>query len=299
MEVAIIGSNGFVGQSLALSLQEYELKKISLRKEDWQNEIRSSIVLINLVGKAHDHKGTATEKDFHFANVELVQEIFEVFKNSDAKLLIHISSLAALEELESDLPLNEEEDCRPISWYGKSKREAETWLLAQKLPLEKKIVVIRPPMIHGLGDKGNLGLLYKLISKGIPYPLGSFNNSRSFISTENFNFFIKEIINKSEKITSGIYHIADDETISTNEIIQIIKEIEQKKIINLKLPKSLIYGVAKIGDFIPIPLNSIRLKKLTSDLQVSNQKIKSLLNISTLPLTAKEGIIKTINSFKK
>jgi nucleoside-diphosphate-sugar epimerase len=299
MEVAIIGSNGFVGQSLALSLQEYELKKISLRKEDWQNEIRSSIVLINLVGKAHDHKGTATEKDFHFVNVELVQEIFEVFKNSDAKLLIHISSLAALEELESDLPLNEEEDCRPISWYGKSKREAETWLLAQKLPLEKKIVVIRPPMIHGLGDKGNLGLLYKLISKGIPYPLGSFNNSRSFISTENFNFFIKEIINKSEKITSGIYHIADDETISTNEIIQIIKEIEQKKIINLKLPKSLIYGAAKIGDFIPIPLNSIRLKKLTSDLQVSNQKIKSLLNISTLPLTAKEGIIKTIKSFKK
>ena len=49
-------------------------------------------------------------------------------------------------------------------------------------------------MIHGIGDKGNLGLLHKFISKGIPYPLSSFNNYRSFISMDNFSFFIKSII---------------------------------------------------------------------------------------------------------
>src|SRR5690606_37898463 len=103
----------------------------------------------------------------------------------------------------------EDSSCNPISWYGHSKRTAEKWLLEQHLPPGKKLVILRPPMVHGPGDKGNLGLLYKLISKGIPYPLASFDNRRSFISIDNFSFFIEQIITHHEKMDSGIYHIAD------------------------------------------------------------------------------------------
>lgn len=297
--ISIIGASGFIGKNLTQKLSEdFGVKNVSLRNENWRNQLSDAEVLVNLVGKAHDHKGTATEYDFFHANLELSKQIFDSFKKSDSKVLIHISSLAALEETESNKALVETDHTNPQSFYGKSKREAEKWLLEQDLPNNKKIIILRPPMVHGPGDKGNLGLLYKLISKGIPYPLAAFNNKRSFISIDNFSYFIEEIINKHSDLDSGIYHIADDEAISTSSIIEIIKKIENKSVPNLSLPKPLVKLLAKVGDVIPFPLNTIRLKKMTSDLILSNQKIKTALGISKLPLTAEEGIIKTIKSFK-
>jgi len=213
--VIIFGASGFIGQNLLKKLpNSFDVKAISLRNKSWKTTSKDSDIFINLVGKAHDHKGTATEADYFYANLDLAKEIFNEFIQSNAKLLIHISSLAAIEEFESNNPLSESKKANPQSYYGKSKRAAEEWLLAQDLPQNKKIVILRPPMVHGPGDKGNLGLLYKLISKGIPYPLASFDNSRSFISIDNFSFFIKEIIKKQDQIVSGIYHISDDEPIS-------------------------------------------------------------------------------------
>lgn len=297
--ISILGASGFIGQNLYTNLtKHYNVQTISLRETSWKALIQQSNVIVNLVGKAHDHKGTATEQDFYYANTELAKEIFEVFINSDAKLFIHISSLAALEEVESEKALTEDAIPHPQSWYGKSKRAGEEWLLNQILPEGKKVIILRPPMVHGPGDKGNLGLLYKLISKGIPYPLASFNNQRSFISIDNFNFFIQEIIKGQDKLVSGIYHISDDEPIATNTIISIMKEVEQKNIPNLSFPKSFVNLMAKVGDIIPIPLNSIRLKKMTSNLVLSNEKTKAALGIEKLPLTAEEGIEKTIKSFK-
>lgn len=299
MKITLFGASGFIGKNLIEKLQQkYTVSQISLRNEDWRKNLSDSETYINLIGKAHNHNGEAKEDDFYKVNVNLVKDIFQSFINSNAKLFVHISSLAALEEFESNHKLTEIDKCHPDSWYGKSKRLAEEWLIAQKLPTDKKLIIIRPPMVHGAGDKGNLGLLYKLILKGIPYPLASFENRRSFISIDNFNFFIDEIVKNVENLPNGIYHISDDETISTNEIIEIIKHVEQKKMFNLRVPKFFIKAIAKVGDVLPIPLNSLRLKKMTSDLTVSNQKIKSALGIEKLPFSAEEGLIKTIKSFK-
>ncbi|WP_294208427.1 NAD-dependent epimerase/dehydratase family protein [uncultured Chryseobacterium sp.] len=300
MIAKIIGATGFIGRNLANYLeQNYHIEKVSLRDENWRENLANTGAFVNLVGKAHDHHKKGTKEDFYYINVDLAKNIFDAFIKSDAHLFIHISSLAALEEFESSKALTEEDRCNPSSWYGKSKREAEVWLLKQELPENKKLIILRPPMVHGSGDKGNLGLLYKLISKGIPYPLSSFKNKRSFISIDNFCFFIDTIIKNEEKLVSGIYHISDDEAVSTSQIINIIKEVENKRTINLSLPKFLVRSLAKVGDIIPIPLNSLRLRKMTSDLTVSNQKIKSALGIEKLPLSAEEGLIKTIKSFKE
>ncbi|MFN4076379.1 MAG: epimerase, partial [Cloacibacterium sp.] len=129
-------------------------------------------------------------------------------------------------------------------------------------------------------------------------PLSAFDNKRSFISIDNLAFFISQIIEKHENLQSGIYHIADDEAVSTKEIIAVIRKVENKNTIDLSLPKFLVKGLARVGDFVPMPLNSKRLKKMTSDLTVSNQKIKTALKIENLPLSAEEGLIKTIKSFK-
>ncbi|UCA61896.1 NAD-dependent epimerase/dehydratase family protein [Chryseobacterium rhizoplanae] len=298
MKIALFGFSGFLGSYLLHHLT-FEMISVNIRQTDWNKSISKDVeVFISLLGKAHDHKGVATENDYYFANVELTKHVFQEFVNSDSKLLIHISSIAAIEELEHKEPLKEQGDCNPTSIYGKTKREAEKWLLEQKLPENKKVVILRPPMIHGPGDKGNLGLLYKIILKGIPYPLASFDNSRSFLSVENFCFYISEIIKSNDKIESGIYHICDDEPVSTKKIIEIIKDITGKNTMNLSIPKSIIQTIAKIGDTLSLPLNTKRLQKMTSNLLVSNQKIKSELNITKMPLTAEEGLIKTIKGFQ-
>jgi nucleoside-diphosphate-sugar epimerase len=295
-KVSIVGASGFLGQHLVRELRN--ANGVSLRSTNWIDEISNSDIIINLVGKAHDHKGTATQQDFYFANVELTKNIFNEFLKSKAQILIHVSSIAAVEEYESLNPLEEDHPSRPFSHYGKSKREAEDWLLKQSLPYNKKIIILRPPMVHGAGDKGNLGLLYKLISKGVPYPLASFENRRSFLSVENLIFFIQEIIDNNQFLDTGVYHVADDETVSTKEIIEIIKKVKNKKIIDLSISPIFIKSVSKIGDFIPLPLNTRRLKKMTSNLEVSNQKIKNALGIDQLPVSASEGLEKTIKTFK-
>lgn len=300
MKVLLLGASGFIGKNLTIYLaKNYLTKQISLRDTDWEEQVFGGDVIINLVGKAHDHEGKATESDYYYANLELAIKAFQAFKDSSAKLFIHISSLAALEEFESKEPLTEEAFCHPNSWYGKSKRAAEEWLLAQEIPTDKCLIILRPPMVHGPGDRGNLKLLFKFVEKGIPYPLVKFKNERSFIGIENFCFFVDQVMQKFHSMQNGIFHIADDEPLSTSDIIEVIKEVTNRNVPNIGIPKSLIILIAKIGDIIPLPLNSKRLKKMTGTLVVSNKKIKEQLRVEKLPLATKEGMMKTIESFYK
>ena len=296
--IALFGASGFLGTNLRAFLR-VEHYSVNIRNKFWQEQISlNTNIFINCIGKAHDHNGTATEHDFYFANYELVKVLFEEFLKSNAQIFIHISSIAAVEENERKEVLTEDSVGNPHSHYGKSKKAAEEYLLKQSLPSGKKIFILRPTMIHGEGDKGNLTLLYKIISKGIPYPLGAFQNSRTFISVDNVVFLINEIIKKHTEMKGGVYHITDDEPLSTQKIIEIIGEAKGKKPIILSPPKFLINSLAKMGDIIPLPLNTKRLKKMTGNLEVSNQKIKNALGITQLPISAKKGIEITIKSFK-
>lgn len=299
MKILVAGGSGFIGRNLIDSFKgKWEVDNVSLRNTISEEQYKHAEVFVNLVGKAHDFKGTATEEEYFFVNNQLAQDLFALFLKSEATLFIHISSLAAVEEFGSDSEIEEGAECNPISLYGRSKRAAEVFLNNQQLPEGKRVVILRPTMVHGAGDKGNLTLLYKLVKKGIPYPLSKFDNKRSFLSIENFNFLLHHIIEKRQLVTTGTFNICDDQPVSTNEVISIIGEVLGKRIKRFAIPKNIIYVLASIGDRISLPLNSKRLKKMTSDLVVSNQKIKSVLGVATLPLTAKEGLRKTFISFK-
>jgi nucleoside-diphosphate-sugar epimerase len=150
-------------------------------------------------------------------------------------------------------------------------------------------------MIHGPGNKGNLNLLYNVVSIGFPWPLGSFNNKRSFCSIDNLCFIINELI-RNEKIPSGVYNAADDEPLSTIDLIKLISKSQGKKYKIWKVPVSLIKLFSKLGDLFNLPLNSESLSKLTETYIVSNAKIKAAIN-KPLPFTVKEGLMKTLNSF--
>lgn len=291
MRIYLTGSSGFVGTSF---INYFKADNITRYKRGDKIKIDTSSVVIHLAGKAHDLKKTSNPDEYYQVNTELTKEVFNAFLNSDAKLFITLSSVKAVAdevagELEEDVIPN------PSTHYGKSKLLAEQYILSKPIPEGKRVFVLRPCMVHGPGNKGNLNLLYSLVCKGFPWPLGSFENKRSFCSIDNLIFVIKELIER-EDIPSGVYNVADDLPLSTNEVISILAESLHKKTKIWNISVTLIKLIAKSGDLLRLPLTTERLQKLTESYMVCNRKIKSVLG-KDFPVSAKEGLLKTFKSF--
>ena len=149
-------------------------------------------------------------------------------------------------------------------------------------------------MIHGPGNKGNLNALYKFVKSGLPYPLAAFTNKRSYLSIDNFCFVIDNIMNGN--MQPGDYLLADSESISTKELVQLMAEVKGSKLRQLAFPKRFVMFIAKVGNAIKVPLNSTLLAKLVGNMKISNKKLVAGLG-TELPVSVREGLIKTIKSF--
>jgi nucleoside-diphosphate-sugar epimerase len=291
MSIFLTGSSGFVGKNIfsyfgkLLPINKYKRGSVINIQEDF---------VIHLAGKAHDLKNTSNIQEYYVVNTELTKAVFNAFLKSDAKVFITLSSVKAVADQVENILL-EEVIPNPFTHYGKSKLLAEKYILSQQIPEGKRIYILRACMIHGPGNKGNLNLLYNLVSKGLPWPLGSYDNARSYLSIENLCFIIKELID-NENIPSGVYNVADDVPLSTNAIIKLIAETKGKETRILKLGKPIITTFARFGDFLKLPLNSERLQKLTESYLVSNTKIKAAIE-KPLPISSKLGLLKTFQSF--
>ena len=297
MNILITGSSGFVGQNFVPFLSGYgfEMTPLSLRG-NWQSNVPITYdAVVHLAGKAHDTKNTSAPEEYFQVNMELTRQLFGIFLKSNARDFVYFSSVKAIADTVEGR-LNEEGIADPKTPYGQSKWQAEQYLNSQPLPEGKRLFIFRPCMIHGPGNKGNLNLLYQVVSKGLPWPLASFENKRSFLSIDNLNFIIRRILEDPD-IPGGTYHLADDDALSTNELIQLIGQARGRKASLWKLPQGVISGMAKMGDVLHLPLNTERLKKLTESYVVDNSKIKSALKMDKLPVSARDGLLKTLQSF--
>jgi nucleoside-diphosphate-sugar epimerase len=253
--------------------------------------------IIHLAGKAHDTENSTSKQEYFDINFGLTQKIFDLFLASSATKFIFFSSVKAVTDSVNVEILTEDSLCNPKTAYGQSKLAAEQYILSKPLMNNKKVYILRPCMIHGPGNKGNLNLLYGLQLKGLPWPLGAFENKRSFCSIDNILFVVQQLIDRN--IEPGIYQVADDEALSTNELVSLMALSQNKKIKIWKIPVSLIKAIARLNDFFHLPLNSERLRKLSESYLVSNQKIKDALGLEKMPVSAINGLQKTFESFKK
>ena len=326
MNILITGIHGFVGSNLVAALKEahtiYGLDIVSPDKEgvvktfswdDLDKEMPAIDAVIHLAGKAHDTKNKSAADVYFKVNTGLTQRIFDWFlaQSSTKKFIFFSTVKSAADYVQGDI-LTEQCVPTPVGPYGESKIKAENYIIEKFAPQalqnpyhafedsvlypDKQVYIMRPCMIHGPGNKGNLNLLYGVVRKGIPWPLGAFENRRSFTSISNLCMVIEGLLTKS--VTSGIYHMADDEALSTNELIEVICSALGKKAHIWRIPKGLMNGAAKMGGCLHLPLNPFRMQKLTENYVVSNAKIKQALGIKKMPVTAKEGLKATILSFK-
>ncbi len=316
MKILITGVHGFIGSHMVECLSKHHLlygldivfypKEGLLKTFTWsdlENEVIPPVdAILHLAGKAHDTKKKTEEKAYFEINTGLTKKTFDYFsKHKEIKKFIFFSSVKAAAESVKEEVLLENVLPAPVGPYAESKWKAENYILSvmekgETLFLDREVIILRPCMIHGPGNKGNLNLLYQVAKKGVPWPLGAFENKRSFTSIQNLKFIMEKLL--EEHIPSAIYNVADDEAVSTNEIIQLIAQTNGKNNRIWHIPRKLLTFAAKIGDVFRLPLNTERLHKLTENYVVSNEKIKNTLKIKSMPLSAKEGLKITVNSFK-
>ncbi len=316
MKILITGVHGFVGSNLVKALSKdniiYGLDIIDPIKEGvkftfkWEDLDKEGMVpemdaIIHLAGKAHDTKNQAAADVYFKVNRDLTIKIFDYFcAHPNIKKFVFFSTAkAAADKVEGIL--TEDVVPSPVGPYGESKIAAEHYILdaleSRKDEFsDRGVYIFRPCMIHGPGNKGNLNLLYNVVRKGIPWPLGTFENRRTFTSVENICFAVNGVITKN--VPSGIYNMGDDEALSTNELIEEICKSLGKKAHIWKLPKGLMNGVAKVGGWLHLPLNPERLRKLTESYISSNGKIKKALGVEKMPVDARDGLKVTLESFK-
>jgi nucleoside-diphosphate-sugar epimerase len=336
MRILITGVHGFVGSNLVKALSKdfeiYGLDIVSPEREgvvktfSWDDLAHGVLpevdAIIHLAGKAHDTKNQSQAEVYFQVNTELTKRIYDYFLASSARRFVFFSSVKAAADRVEGPYVDENVEPKPVGPYGESKIEAEHYIMRflglakrQSRALhfgrddnkgcrddnkgcrdDKRTYILRPCMIHGPGNKGNLNLLYGVVKRGFPWPLGAFENKRTFTSIDNVCYIVHGLLTK--EVESGIYHINDDEAVSTNELIEIICSALGKKAHIWRVPRGLMEGIARIGGILHLPLNPERLRKLTENYVSSNAKIKRALGIEKLPVRAKDGLYKTIKAFE-
>lgn len=313
MNILITGIHGFVGSNLVSALKKdntiYGVDIVAPEKDgvvktfSWDDLENGQLphinAIIHLAGKAHDTRNKAAADVYFRVNTDLTKKCFDYFLSRPeiTKFIFFSSVKAAVDKVPGDVLTEDVTPC-PVGPYGESKIKAEQYILSKlDEATDRQVIILRPCMIHGPGNKGNLNLLYGFVKKGFPWPLGAFENRRSFTSVDNLKTVIAGLL--ARPVESGIYNMADDEALSTNELIDVMCSAMNKKARILRISKGMISFVANIGDRLHLPLNTFRLDKLTENYVVSNSKIKEALGLEKMPVNAKDGLTYTIKSFQK
>lgn len=317
MNLLITGIHGFVGSNLvrahAATHAIYGLDIVAPHKESvvatycWDDleggRLPQVDAIVHLAGKAHDTKNQSAAQTYFDINTGLTKRIFDYFLASQAHVFIFFSSVKAAADTVGDTILTEDVHPSPKGPYGESKLAAEEYIRSHvdivdgeyRLPGGKRVYILRPCMIHGPGNKGNLNLLYSVVRTGMPWPLAAFDNRRTFTSVDNLCYVIGRLIEGTAP--GGVYNMGDDESLSTNELIAVICNVLGKKARLWHIRKEWMISMARIGGVLHLPLNSERLQKLTENYVVSNRKIKQALAIDAMPVRAADGLRLTIESF--
>ena len=312
MKILITGVHGFVGSNMVAYLAPYNEiygldiiapeKKGVVKTYSWEDldtgKVPEVDAIVHLAGKAHDTKNQTVSDVYFKVNRDLTIKMFDHFLAHEGikKFVFFSTAKAAADKVEGIL--TEDVMPAPVGPYGESKIAAENYIrdkVKDGIPEGKSYYIFRPCMIHGPGNKGNLNLLYNVVRKGIPWPLGAFENRRTFTSVENICFAVNGVLTKD--VPSGIYNMGDDEALSTNDLIEEICKSLGKKAHIWRLPKEMMNGAAKVGGWLHLPLNPERLRKLTESYVSSNDKIKKALGIEKMPVDAREGLKVTLDSF--
>ncbi len=279
-KIVVTGASGFVGQHfLQVNKNEYQIIAISLQNKDWQKQTFIGVdAIVHLAGKAHQME--AIDDQIYFeVNTELTKQLIDKAQSDTVPHFVYISSTKVYGDGNYDY-LNEKSNCVPTDAYGKSKLAAEQYVLAQS---NIKVAIIRPPLVYGVGVKGNMQRIVALVKKKNWLPFGNINNKRSMVYVGNLTALINTIINQQ---ATGLFVAGDATPQSTTQLVQTVAIAANKNIKLIAIPTLLRSLIKRIKPTLYI--------RLFGDFYVDNTNTNKQLNF-TPPFTFQEGINKMVN----
>lgn len=252
--VLITGAGSYVGESVIKYSQSGKFNisfdSVDTINEAWkQTDFSKYDVVFHVAGIAHVNADPKMESLYYKVNCDLTIEIAKVAKAAGVKQFIFMSSQIVFHEsksLKSEmLTVNSKEN--PNGFYGNSKLQAEIGLKELEIP-SFKVCILRPPMIYGVGAKGNFPRLARLATKTPIFP--AWHNKRSMLYIDNLAEFILQAINRG---LSGIFYPQNRELSDTVEIIRFFANHANHKV----WISSLFNPFVWLGSFILQPINKM------------------------------------------
>ncbi|MCQ8103090.1 NAD-dependent epimerase/dehydratase family protein [Methylomonas sp. SURF-2] len=290
----VTGASGFIGTSLVKYLRQgdYDVYRASRSMPikdskhfllDLANPIglpdilSDTEVIFHLAGKAHAlAENRQDENEYFLVNTEGTRKLLEAAKAAGVQKFIYFSSVKAVGDSDQQ-PMDETVDTVADTPYGRSKYAAEQLVLHGGYVPHP--VVIRPSMVYGNTEKGNLPRMIKAIQRGLFPPLPETNNRRSMVHVDDV---IQAALLAAEtpEAAGRIYIVTDDHAYSTRQIYDWIRQALGKTAPGWQIPMTLLNVLAKTGDAIGhtlgrrFPFDSAALDKLSGSAWYSSAKIQ-------------------------
>ena len=273
MRIAVTGVSGFIGHALCRRLETaghkvVEFSRSSERPGDvfFDESVDESVLtsalqgidaVVHLAGVAHQEidGNEAARQRYLVVNVELSKKLMSAAITANVSKFVYLSSAKAVGERSpidstgKPMAVSVDTKAEPEDIYGLSKKMAEQQLLECAIETDIDLVILRPPLVYGVGQKGNMARLFALVSKKLPLPLGGVTNSRSLISVDNLTHAIETVLT-AERCANSIYFLADT-VVSTSRLINLIGDALGVKVKLFSCPPLVLELFAKVSGHYP------------------------------------------------
>lgn len=282
--ILLTGSNGFLGKIIRNSLNNYDVLTLSRTNAMYNVDLsviqphfsQSISVVIHAAGKAHLVPKTQEEaQDFFNVNVQGTMNLLKGMEASATipKAFIFISSVAVY-GLESGNEISETAPLKASDPYGKSKIDAEQ-LISDWCSKNNVICsILRLPLLAGTNPPGNLGAMIRGIRAGYYVNINGGKAKKSIVLAEDVAGIIPKLVS-----LGGIYNLTDGHHPTFYMLSKkISQQLDKPNVINI--PLWIAKGIAFLGDVLgdKMPINSFKLKKITSDLTFDDSKARTVLD---------------------
>lgn len=293
LNILVTGANGFVGRALCPALRARgHLVRESVRvrndalqgaateadvvevgdvtgSTDWSAALRDVQVVVHLAGRAHMIQDrTKALGAYRIVNLEGTENLARQAVQSGVRRLVFVSSVKVNGEATPSRPFTESDRPDPEDPYGITKWEAEQALAEVAAETGLEISVLRPPLVHGPGVKGNLLRLMDAVRQGRAFPLGAVHNKRSLLGLENLCAALMLCV---EHAKTGTYLLADKEPVSSPELVRILARAMARPVRMYAVPLPLMELAAKLLKKQP------EFRRLTGSLEVDPTRIQTEL----------------------
>jgi nucleoside-diphosphate-sugar epimerase len=311
----IIGATGFVGSALIKRLLQENVRltaavlagedaghlpavvdRVTIEplseSSDYTTVLQDMDIVIHLAARVHIMQDTATDplQEFRKVNLHGTERLARHAAQAGVRRFVFMSTIGVNGNTSGSRAFTESDDPSPHNPYSISKLEAEIGLREISKNTGMELVVVRAPLVYGPGNPGNFLSLIRIIAKGIPLPLASIHNRKSFLYVDNLADALA-CCATHPNAAGQAYLVSDGEDVSTPELIKRVSAVLGKPARLLPFPPGLMRIAGRVLG------RSSAVERLVGSLQVDSSKIHRELGW-TPPFTMEQGLGKTAEWFR-